>query len=273
MSEAKPLKVLFIGNSHTYFHDLPQVFKMLAEAGQDRPVEARLLAFPGVPWSWHLSQETMVRYEFLFGGYDYVVLQQAAHRPFPEPEKTLRDGKILIERARENGIKPIVCVSWAERRAPQHQQPMFDVAQKLAAEHDVPLEPTGYLFQQVAAEHPEIDLFYHDGEHCGPYGTYLRALSIYRIVFGESPVGLPAKSMCNALIDEELAAKSRPVLQKVVTEEAELDAWIASDEFQTVEDTMWATYSLNWDKDSCYVDLDPGKAKTLQELVEQYFAG
>ena len=50
----------------------------------------------------------------------------------------------------------------------------------------------------------------------------------------------------------------------------DLDAHIASDRFQTVEDGMWDTYSLNWDKETCMRDLDPEKAKILQELAWEY---
>ena len=260
------LKILFLGNSHTYFHDLPQIFKMLAEAGQDIEVEARLLALPGVPWSWHLSQEVMLRYEFLYGGYDYVVMQQASHRPFPPAEETLADGKKIIARARQCGIRPILCMSWAERRAPQHQQVMFDVLEQLAAEENVPLEPTGYLFQKVAREYPDIDLHFLDGEHCSPYGSYLRALGVYGVIFGETPVGLPARSIRNETTDEAAVAQAVPVLQSV---QDDPEAWTETPGFQAAEKTLWRAYALNWDKESCYVDLDPAKARILQELVAE----
>ena len=262
------MKVLFLGNSHTYFNDLAQIFKMLAEAGGKGPVEVGMLSQPGVPFGWHLSQEVELRYELMFGDYDYIVIQQGAHRPFPPAEDTLKHGKTIIEKARACGTEPILCMTWAEKRAPEHQQEMYDVLTKLAKDNDVVIEPSGYIFDYVNQNRPDIDLYFYDGEHCSAYGSYLRACCDYAVIFGESPVGLPAKSMCNALIDTELAEKTKPILQ--TPPEGDLDEYIASDYFQTAEDGMWDTYSMDWDKEHCYVDLDPEKAKALQELAWEY---
>ena len=67
------MKILFIGNSHTYFHDLPQVFAGLAESG-GFSVQADMIAYPGVTFGWHLRQESQLRYALLYGNYDYVIL-------------------------------------------------------------------------------------------------------------------------------------------------------------------------------------------------------
>ena len=89
----KKLRVLFVGNSHTYFNDSPVVFKTLVEAGQDAEVEVSMQAHPGVTYGWHLSQGAELRFALMHGNYDYVLLQQAAHSPCPSPEETIADGK------------------------------------------------------------------------------------------------------------------------------------------------------------------------------------
>ena len=84
------MKVLFLGNSHTFFNDMPQIFKNIcAEKGKD--VEVGMLAHPGVTYGWHYNQFTDLRFALLWGGYDYIVMQQAAHSPCPEKEETLTD--------------------------------------------------------------------------------------------------------------------------------------------------------------------------------------
>ena len=67
-SKRKPLAILFIGNSHTYFNDMPLMVQRRAEdAGYDCRVT--MIAHGG----WFLAQhveEPDVRFNNLFGGYD-----------------------------------------------------------------------------------------------------------------------------------------------------------------------------------------------------------
>ena len=81
MAKKKHLKVLFIGNSHTYYHDLPAWVALMArEEGYD--CDVTMLAHGG----WYLHQhvkEPDVRFNIKYGHYDYVVLQEHSH-PFDD---------------------------------------------------------------------------------------------------------------------------------------------------------------------------------------------
>ena len=49
------MKVLFIGNSHTFVHYVPaRVARFCASHG--KPVETTMLTHPGVGLDWHLEQ-------------------------------------------------------------------------------------------------------------------------------------------------------------------------------------------------------------------------
>ena len=76
------MRILFIGNSHTYFNDMPAlVAKMAQEEGEK--CEVTMIAHGG----WFLEQhakEEEVRFNILYGNYDYVVLQEHAHPFGPE---------------------------------------------------------------------------------------------------------------------------------------------------------------------------------------------
>ncbi len=256
----KKLRVLFLGNSHTYFNDLPIIFKELAAAG-GKEVEVQLMAYPGVTYEWHLKQESQLRYELLHGNYDYMIMQQAAHSPCPSPEETIRDGKKIIELAKKNGVTPILCMPWAERAYPEHQAIMYNTYQTLSKEAGVTHTPTGYVFERVLNERPDIDMYFVDGEHCSPYGSYTRALSIYAVIFNESPVGLPPKSMrsVSSTVEE---AKDFLEANRLYHESGQ--------DPKMMEGLMKAAgnvFKSNWDKETLHVDLDPEKAETLQKWV------
>ena len=255
----KNLRVLFLGNSHTFFHDMPQIFKTLAEAGQDVSVEVTMLTEPGMPLSWHVNQTVNLRHALIYGNYDYLVVQQGAH-PFPPEEDTMRDGATIAEWARKCGTTPIFCMTWAEKRAPEHQAKMDACFTKLAKELDVDLEVTGPVFERASKELPEISLHFYDGEHCSPYGSYVRALAVYACIFKESPVGLPACSLDFESFPIEEASKLDPILRA-------MDEKPGDEELLGQYMAAFGHMAYLWDKEEMKVDLDPEVAKTLQEWV------
>ena len=105
MSRKKDLNILFIGNSHTYFNDMPLMVKRRAD---DEGFNCRItmLARP----NWFLSQhmeEPDVRFNILYGKYDYVVLQEHAH-PFGPEEEFLNSAIALNKMIREAGSIPVI---------------------------------------------------------------------------------------------------------------------------------------------------------------------
>ena len=70
MAKKKHLRVLFIGNSHTYYHDLPAWVALMAkEEGYE--CDVTMLAHPG----WYLHQhvkEPEVRFKILGQGFSVI---------------------------------------------------------------------------------------------------------------------------------------------------------------------------------------------------------
>ena len=71
------MRVLFIGNSHTYYNDMPHLFAQICKSRQ-REVEVTMLSHGGKGWDFHV-EEPEIRFNILYGGYDAVVLQHTAH--------------------------------------------------------------------------------------------------------------------------------------------------------------------------------------------------
>ena len=115
MSKNKTVKILFIGNSHTYCNDLPHIVQILAgEEGYD--CQATMLAHGG----WYLAQhaeEPEVRFNIRYGKYDYVVLQEHSH-PFGPEEKFFKAVLALNQMIREAGSTPVIYATWARKTEP-----------------------------------------------------------------------------------------------------------------------------------------------------------
>ena len=71
-----PLRILFIGNSHTYLHKMPWILCELAAVHEGvRPVEVDQCTGNGVSLEWHWHNPG-TRGKIAEGGWDYVVLQE-----------------------------------------------------------------------------------------------------------------------------------------------------------------------------------------------------
>lgn len=177
------MKVLFIGNSHTYFNDMPQLFSMMCRGGAGVETETAMLAYSGRTLAWHEKEYFSVRFNLLYGGYDYCVLQQAAH-PFPPEEETAPYAEQIMALCRAVGTVPVLFMTWAERHKPENQQRMIDTYTRLAAKTGALLAPIGCIWQEVRARYPEIELYYTDGAHASVYGDYLIAATFFAVITG-----------------------------------------------------------------------------------------
>ncbi len=178
------MKVLFVGNSHTFFNDMPELFARFVEKTTGEKPVVTMLAYGGRGYRWHRKEYTALRFNLMYGGYDYAVLQQSAH-PYPEMEETLEYGSEIIDLCHRCGVKPVVFMTWAEKRFPENQKKMIDTCEKLAADNNAILAPIGKVWEKVNNENPDIDLYFSDGEHAGPYGDFLIAGVICKTLIGE----------------------------------------------------------------------------------------
>lgn len=185
------MNILFVGNSHTFFNDMPRTFARLWEAGTGEAIRPIMLCHPGMGFDYHVREYFEVRYDLLFGGFDVAVFQQKAH-PFAGSNEDFQAGKKLAELARRGSVQPVFTLTWAEKAAPEHQEAMNDFHRRLCAETGARLSPVGLVWQRVLAADPEAHLYFTDGEHASLYGDYLIAATHVRLLSGRSAAELPS---------------------------------------------------------------------------------
>lgn len=173
------MRVLFIGNSHTYFNDMPQIFaEMVRQEGI--PCEVTMIAHGG----WYLAQhqaEPETRFNILYGNYDYVVLQEYAH-PFGPEEKMYEAARQLNQWIREAGSIPVAYMTWAEKVNEAGQERMSAAYEHMAEEIGAVLAPVGREWWKVFHDGTDTELYYVDGEHASPAGSRLAASVIWKAI-------------------------------------------------------------------------------------------
>lgn len=169
------IKVLFIGNSHTYYNDMPSLVKRrLDEDGYDCHVT--MLAHP----AWFLAQhveDPEAKFNIRFGGYDYVVLQEHAH-PFGPEEKFFEAVRTLTDWIKEAGATPVIYLTWAQKNEPEAQQRMTDAHKRIAEETGSLLAHVGDEWWGYMRSWPELEMYADDGAHASPAGSDFAAKMI-----------------------------------------------------------------------------------------------
>ena len=179
MENEKKVKILFIGNSHTYYHDMPAtVVKLARKAGFE--CEVTMLAHGG----WYLYQhvkEPDVRFNIVYGRYDYVVLQEHSH-PFDSIPEYIEAAKTITDWIRGEGSTPVIYGTWARKDEEPLQETMDTVNRKLAKDLNAVYAPVGEHWWYVQKAFPELEMYDEDGSHASEWGSLFAAQEIWEAI-------------------------------------------------------------------------------------------
>ncbi len=176
------MKTLFIGNSHTYYNDMPKIF---ADICKENSVDMHvtMLTKGGMGLDYHADNE-QTRFNILFGDYDYIVLQHVAH-PMGEFSVMEEASDKLMEWIKQTRSKACFYMTWTEENNEAFQEEMSAKYRKLADKYGCKVAPVGEKWRAHIHEHPEIDLYYEDRRHASFAGSRLAAQTIYDTLFSD----------------------------------------------------------------------------------------
>lgn len=201
------LRVLFIGNSHTFVNDVPGLVRAFAARIGCR-VSATSVVAGGQTLEGHWNgpdARDLIDSEW----WDFVVLQEQSTRPVIDPEGYRRFATQFCELARRDAV-PLLYLGWARENAPTTQDAL--TAQAIAVHKvtkDVEVCPVGEAWRRVREQRPTVALF-TDGNHASEAGGYLTACVFHAVLHRVSPVGLPpeitTEGGTRVMVDEATAA-------------------------------------------------------------------
>jgi hypothetical protein len=197
------LRVLFVGNSHTYFNNMPAMIAGLAQAAGKRPLFGKLIVRGGATLGEHAAEGVVSR-ALSDGGWHALVLQeQQQYLSFGQAQRerqTYAPARIMSMNAQAHGARSIVQMVWARREgdptnvagdtyAAMHERSVAghrDMARTLGAE----LAPSAIAWKRALTARPDLELWLPDGSHPSPAGSYLAACVLYKVLYGASPSGV-----------------------------------------------------------------------------------
>ena len=186
------LKILFVGNSYTYFENLPQVVSVLSEK-TGTVLITRKVTIGGAKLSehWRGARGLNTRTEISNGKYDIVVLQEWSLGTVNEKDSAEYYLGLFSSLIRDKGAKPFYYLTWAREKSPEQQVIISHVYREAAAANGATVVPVGEAWALALAERPDFRLYFPDGSHPAEPGTYLAACVFVATITGELPETIP----------------------------------------------------------------------------------
>jgi hypothetical protein len=198
-------KILFIGNSYTYFWNLPQTLNIMSLNDSIR-LDTRQSTSGGVSLRQHWNQENNLKTMDIINQnqFDIIILQDHSLQAINKPDSLLYYGKLFGDLIKKRGAKIYLYLTWARENDLAKQQKINVEYERLAKEINATIIPVGPIWEKVIKDRPDLKLFDDDGSHPSLKGTYLAACMFYKTISGKSPVGLPHRIMSTDTKGEKL---------------------------------------------------------------------
>jgi hypothetical protein len=218
------LRVLFIGNSYTYFNNLGDVLAGVAAANPTGPrIVPTLVTRGSATLKWHL-ENGVGRERLQSGRWDFVVLQEqsflGAPRAAPGQAATVGDPSEFYASIREwvrlirsVNATPILYMPWAPRETGPAMvaftKKMADAHFTIGRELDVKVAPVGLAWME-ASRLRTLDLHIYDNSHPTPAGSYLAACILWATLTRLSPVGARGVIFGHPTVESETPTSAPP---------------------------------------------------------------
>ena len=196
------MKVLFIGNSYTYYNDLPSLFSRLC-GSNGKQVLALSVTKGGRKLHENLdpADETTVELEAVLRAHtvDICVLQEHSVLPITDFDRFSASVKALMEKVGAGRYS--LYQTWGRKAGAKFLRDegldtrtmalkLRDGYTKVAETYGTDRAPVGLCFLEVYEKHTDIDLYDPDLTHPSYAGSCLSAITHYRTLWGELPADL-----------------------------------------------------------------------------------
>ncbi|MBD5632095.1 MAG: hypothetical protein HDP34_02540 [Clostridia bacterium] len=186
--EWKKIKVLFIGNSFTFYYQMPKQFDAIAE-NLGYYVETYSIAVPGQTLETHADENSNSGTEISallnkVNDFDYVVVQEQSTRPYTEYDKFFNALKALKKKVDDTQEHAQIYLyeTWGSpasagdsyEEIAEMEQKLYEAYTQAATDLSVKVTYVGRAFTYIKGN-TDINLYFGDNRHPGPTGSYLSA--------------------------------------------------------------------------------------------------
>ncbi len=232
--EKKTYNILFIGNSYTYYSDMPE--KLFDPIARSADVKFKVSSL--TRGGWYLIDTAnpedelgkLVDAALKNNKYDYVVLQEQSTCPAQLPGKFYDGVRKLVEKIRENGATPILYSTWGRKTGSAtlpslgwtHESMTWKIGaayEAIANELEIDVAHVGFAFHDVYTNNSDLTNIYADDlTHPSYSGSYLAALTLFAKITETDPTNVTF----NGTLDANIASVLKQAAKKAVFETPEI---------------------------------------------------
>lgn len=195
------LRVLFVGNSHTFVHDVPGTVQRFGAAAET-PIWVEQHVVGGASLQQHWQNRDVHR-RIADGRWDYVVLQEQSLRPAFDQRGYVEDVGRFSGLIRRHGAEPVVYATWPRARGNQfyRESSRYDTQdglrtaldrafRKAQTTYTMRIAPVSSAWKVYENGASDAALTAADGNHATHAGAYLAAAVIFQALTGQEASGL-----------------------------------------------------------------------------------
>ena len=210
------MKILFIGNSYTYYNEMPALFEGLAVDNQkDVSVYSvtagsrKLIDYMDPTDKTTMALDTLLTKHT----FDICFIQEQSLLPAADFNRFIEGLDCVVTKlknrvdtlilyatwGRKQGSEALITYNWTNQSMTEL---LADAYQTAAKRYDARVSPVGLRFLNITQTYPEVNLYNEDQSHPSYQGSCLAALTHYYTLFGNFPKNTDRLSLSN----EELIA-------------------------------------------------------------------
>lgn len=173
------INVLFVGNSFTYFYNLPLVLNEMSAYSDNLYINTKHSLVGGSTISDHLDKSKSETINLIENeSFDFVVINHHSLATLDE-SKFISDSKKITNLIEKKNSEPIFMITWSYRGSKNKQKEITNSYLKMCKELNVKYVPLGPVWNEVKKWSGDINL-YDDIKHPSKHGTYLNALMLFK---------------------------------------------------------------------------------------------
>ena len=188
----RSLRVLFVGNSYTYFNNLPALLSGLAASdASSTKIEAEMVVRGGASLKQHWEDGAATK-KIKEAHWNFVVLQEQSTLPITDPETMKKYARLFDSEIRKAGARTVFFLTWARQNKPETQSALNNTYLAIARDLGAMVAPAGIAWQDALKENSKLLLYMLDQSHPNASGSYLAACVLYSVIVGKKPENLAA---------------------------------------------------------------------------------
>lgn len=198
-SERPGMRVLFVGNSFTYYNEMPATVARLAKADQGAP-PLFVVEYTAPRWSLEDASTNDGLTKLIHDvPWDVVVLQDSSWTlsdPSARVRSTFPAARLLDREIRTAGAKTALFLTWGWKNGdPTVDGDSYEAMQarltegyeELASELGAGVAPVGPAWAEALGREPALNLWKAGGGHPNEKGSYLASCVFYGFLTGRDP--------------------------------------------------------------------------------------